>query len=74
MVKTNFGTEPFPGIQLVKQSIGVKLLVISGGTVEKARDFRLVKKGRSGLGQIASLTPSYFQLGIDIDLHHIIII
>ena len=52
----------------------MKLLVISRGTVEKARDFRLVKKGRSGLGQIASLTPSYFQLGIDIDLHHIIII
>ena len=52
----------------------MKLLVISGGKVEKARDFGLVKKGRSGLGQIASLTPSYFQLGIDIDLHHIIII
>ena len=52
----------------------MNLLVISGIKVEKARDFGLVKKGRSGLGQVASLTPSYFQLGIDIDLHHIIII
>ena len=52
----------------------MNLLVISGIKVEKARDFGLVKKGRSGLGQVASLTPSYFQLGIDIDLHHMIII